>query len=70
MGFKRVTLKTGAYSMVEAAMALKYCSEAKIDLLTIDGAPGGTGMSPWHMMEEWGIPTFTSSRLSMSSQKS
>lgn len=58
LGFKRITLKTGAYSMVEAAMALKYCSEAKIDLLTFDGAPGGTGMSPWPMMEEWGIPTF------------
>jgi len=36
IGFKRVTLKTGAYSMVELAMALRYCSEAKIDLLTID----------------------------------
>jgi len=58
LGFKRITLKTGAYSMVEAAMALKYGSEAKIDLLTFDGAPGGTGMSPWPMMEEWGIPTF------------
>ena len=32
-------------------------SKAKIDLLTIDGAPGGTGMSPWRMMNEWGIPT-------------
>jgi glutamate synthase domain-containing protein 2 len=58
LGFKRITLKTGAYSMVELAMALKYCAKAKIDLLTIDGAPGGTGMSPWRMMEEWGIPTF------------
>jgi len=58
IGFKRVTLKTGAYSMKELAMAIKYSSEAKIDLLTIDGAPGGTGMSPWPMMEEWGIPTF------------
>ncbi len=58
LGFKRVTLKTGAYSMRELAMALKYCSQAEIDLLTIDGAPGGTGMSPWRMMEEWGIPTF------------
>jgi len=58
MGFKRITLKTGAYSMRELAMALKYSSLAKIDLLTIDGAPGGTGMSPWRMMEEWGIPTF------------
>jgi glutamate synthase domain-containing protein 2 len=58
LGFKRITLKTGAYSMRELAMALKYSSMAKIDLLTIDGAPGGTGMSPWKMMQEWGIPTF------------
>jgi len=58
LGAKRVTLKTGAYPMRELAMAIKWCSDAKIDLLTIDGAPGGTGMSPWRMMEEWGIPTF------------
>ncbi|MDD2927932.1 MAG: glutamate synthase-related protein [Candidatus Omnitrophica bacterium] len=58
LGFKRITLKTGAYSMRELAMAIKYCALAHIDLLTIDGAPGGTGMSPWRMMEEWGIPTF------------
>ncbi|MFH1768270.1 MAG: FMN-binding glutamate synthase family protein, partial [Candidatus Omnitrophota bacterium] len=58
LGFNRITLKTGAYSMRELAMAIKYSSMAKIDLLTIDGAPGGTGMSPWRMMEEWGIPTF------------
>ncbi|MCL7414039.1 MAG: FMN-binding glutamate synthase family protein [ANME-2 cluster archaeon] len=58
LGFKRITLKTGAYPMVETAMALAYSSEAKIDLLTFDGAPGGTGMSPWPMMNEWGTPTF------------
>jgi glutamate synthase domain-containing protein 2 len=58
LGFKRITLKTGAYSALELAMALRYGSEAKLDLLTIDGAPGGTGMSPWPMMNEWGIPTF------------
>ncbi|MGQ9780519.1 MAG: FMN-binding glutamate synthase family protein [Bacillota bacterium] len=58
LGFKRITLKTGAYSAVELAMALRYGSEAQIDLITIDGAPGGTGMSPWPMMNEWGIPTF------------
>ncbi|GAB4275739.1 MAG: FMN-binding glutamate synthase family protein [Coriobacteriia bacterium] len=58
LGAKRVTLKTGAYGMRELAMAIKWSSNAKIDLLTIDGAPGGTGMSPWRMMEEWGIPTF------------
>jgi glutamate synthase domain-containing protein 2 len=37
---------------------LRYGTEAKLDLITIDGAPGGTGMSPWPMMNEWGIPTF------------
>jgi len=57
LGFKRVTLKTGAYGLRELAMALKWSSRAKIDLLTIDGAPGGTGMSPWRMMEEWGMPS-------------
>jgi glutamate synthase domain-containing protein 2 len=57
IGFKRVTLKTGAYSLRELAMAIKWSSNAKIDLLTIDGAGGGTGMSPWRMMEEWGIPS-------------
>ena len=57
LGFKRITLKTGAYGLRELAMALKWSSKAKIDLLTIDGAPGGTGMSPWRMMEEWGMPS-------------
>lgn len=57
LGFKRITLKTGAYSLRELAMAIKWGAKAKIDLLTIDGAPGGTGMSPWRMMQEWGIPS-------------
>ncbi len=57
LGFKRITLKTGAYSLRELAMAIKWGSKAKIDLITIDGASGGTGMSPWRMMVEWGIPS-------------
>jgi glutamate synthase domain-containing protein 2 len=57
IGFKRVTLKTGAYSLRELAMAIKWGANAKIDLLTIDGSGGGTGMSPWRMMEEWGVPS-------------
>ncbi|MBU2550086.1 MAG: FMN-binding glutamate synthase family protein [Proteobacteria bacterium] len=56
LGAKRVTLKTGAYPMRELAMAIKWSSDARIDFLTIDGAPGGTGMSPWRMMNEWGVP--------------
>jgi glutamate synthase domain-containing protein 2 len=56
-GAKRITLKTGAYRPADLALAMKVASEAKLDLLTIDGAGGGTGMSPWHMMNEWGVPT-------------
>jgi|UniRef100_A0A7V6A1I9 glutamate synthase domain-containing protein 2 len=57
LGARYVTLKTGAYRPADLARAIKFSSVAKIDLLTIDGAGGGTGMSPWRMMNEWGIPT-------------
>lgn len=56
LGAKHVFLKTGAYRPVALAQALKYASRAKIDLLTVDAAGGGTGMSPWRMMNEWGVP--------------
>lgn len=58
LGVKRVTLKTGAYGYPELARAIKWSSKARIDLVTIDGSGGGTGMSPWRMMGEWGVPTF------------
>ncbi|MBD3245402.1 MAG: FMN-binding glutamate synthase family protein [Candidatus Omnitrophica bacterium] len=57
LGYKRISLKTGAYGMEALAMAIKYASEAELDLLTIDGSGGGTGMSPWNMMETWGVPS-------------
>lgn len=57
LGAKYVTLKTGAYRPADLALAVKCASEARIDLLTVDGSGGGTGMSPWRMMNEWGIPT-------------
>lgn len=53
---KHVFLKTGAYRPVDLARALKFASKAELDLLTVDAAGGGTGMSPWRMMNEWGIP--------------
>jgi len=56
LGINRISLKTGAYGMRSLAMALKFAAEAGLELLTIDGAGGGTGMSPWNMMEHWGIP--------------
>ncbi len=55
-GAKYVSLKTGAYRPADLARAVKYSSLAGIDYLTVDAAGGGTGMSPWRMMNEWGVP--------------
>lgn len=55
-GAKYIFLKTGAYGPADLARAIKFSSKYKIDLLTVDGAGGGTGMSPWRMMNEWGVP--------------
>lgn len=55
-GAKYVSLKTGAYRPADLARALKFSSLAKINVLSADAAGGGTGMSPWRMMNEWGVP--------------
>ncbi|MBM4237700.1 MAG: FMN-binding glutamate synthase family protein, partial [Euryarchaeota archaeon] len=56
-GARHVFLKTGAYRPEVVAFTMKAASEAKIDLLTFDGAGGGTGMSPVPMMNESSTPT-------------
>lgn len=55
-GAKYIFLKTGAYRPADLARAIIFASRYKLDLLTVDGAGGGTGMSPWRMMNEWGVP--------------
>ncbi|MDD5306634.1 MAG: FMN-binding glutamate synthase family protein [Deltaproteobacteria bacterium] len=55
-GAKYIFLKTGAYRPAALALAVSFASKFKLDLLTVDGAGGGTGMSPWRMMNEWGLP--------------
>ncbi len=56
-GARHVFLKTGAYRPEVVAFTMKAASEAKIDMLTFDGAGGGTGMSPVPMMNEMSTPT-------------
>ena len=55
-GARYIFLKTGAYRPADLARALVWSARYKLDLLTVDGAGGGTGMSPWRMMNEWGVP--------------
>jgi len=57
LGAERVFLKTGAYHPGVVAFTLRCASQAKIDLVTFDGAGGGTGMSPVPMMNECSTPT-------------
>ncbi len=56
-GAQRVFLKTGAYHPGIVAFTLRCASQAKVDLVTFDGAGGGTGMSPVPMMNECSTPT-------------
>lgn len=55
-GAKYIFLKTGAYRPADLARAISFASKYRLDLLTVDAAGGGTGMSPWRMMNEWGVP--------------
>jgi len=65
-GARHIFLKTGAFRPADLARALKYSSIAGVDALSVDGAGGGTGMSPWRMMNEWGIPTLEIASLTYS----
>lgn len=57
LGAKRICFKTGPYDVKDLIDILKIASRAGVDLVTFDGAGGGTGNSPVKMMNEWGIPT-------------
>jgi len=58
-GAERVCFKSGPFDPRDIATILEIASEAGVDLVTIDGAGGGTGNSPSKMMNEWGMPTVT-----------
>ena len=57
LGAERICFKMGPYDPRDIATVLEVASEAGIDLVTFDGAGGGSGHSPVKMMNEWGMPT-------------
>ena len=57
LGAERVCFKSGPFDPRDIATILEVASEAGVDLVTLDGAGGGTGHSPVKMMNEWGMPT-------------
>ncbi|WMJ76488.1 MULTISPECIES: glutamate synthase-related protein [unclassified Sedimentibacter] len=57
LGAERICFKTGPFDPKDLVRIIKIASEAGVDLITFDGAGGGTGNSPVKMMNEWGMPT-------------
>lgn len=57
LGAKRVCFKTGPFDPADLKQILRIAAISGVDLVTFDGAGGGTGNSPVKMMNEWGIPT-------------
>jgi hypothetical protein len=55
LGAERICFKSGPFAPRDIAAILRIASEAGVDLVTLDGAGGGTGSSPVRMMDEWGV---------------
>ncbi|NLJ80867.1 MAG: FMN-binding glutamate synthase family protein, partial [Firmicutes bacterium] len=57
LGLKNVYFKMAGYDLRDLKRVLFLGSQAEVDLITFDGAGGGSGYSPNKMMNEWGLPT-------------
>jgi len=56
MGMKNLYFKMAGYDPADMERVLRIASVTKADLVTFDGAGGGSGYSPCKMMNEWGYP--------------
>ena len=57
MGLKNVYFKMAGYDRADLEHVLRIASLAGVDMVTFDGAGGGSGCSPCKMMNEWSLPT-------------
>jgi hypothetical protein len=56
-GAKNIYFKMAGYDRVDIERVLRMACEAQVDMVTFDGAGGGSGYSPSKMMNEWSLPT-------------
>ena len=56
LGAKNIYLKMAGYDRQDIERVMLLGSDAEVDMITFDGAGGGSGYSPVHMMNEWGLP--------------
>ena len=57
LGAENVTFKMAGYAPADLERVLRLGAAAGVDLITFDGAGGGSGYSPCKMMNEWSLPT-------------
>ena len=56
MGMKNVYFKMAGFDRRDIEEVLRLAAILDVDLVTLDGAGGGSGYSPNKMMNEWGLP--------------
>ena len=56
MGLKNVYFKMAGFDREDIETVLRIAVAAGVDMVTFDGAGGGSGYSPNKMMNEWGLP--------------
>jgi len=57
MGAKNIYFKMAGYDPTDLEKSIRLASKAGVDMITFDGAGGGSGYSACKMMNEWGYPT-------------
>ena len=57
LGLKNVYFKMAGYDPADMERVLRIAAQNKVDMVTFDGAGGGSGYSPSAMMNEWCLPT-------------
>jgi hypothetical protein len=57
MGAENIYFKMAGYDRVDIERVLRIACQAQVDMVTFDGAGGGSGYSPSKMMNEWSLPT-------------
>jgi len=57
MGMKNVYFKMAGFDLPDIERVIDMAIENRVDMITFDGAGGGSGYSPSKMMNEWSLPT-------------
>ncbi|BCS87775.1 glutamate synthase-related protein [Pseudodesulfovibrio sediminis] len=56
-GAKNIYFKMAGYDLADIERVIKIACDLQVDMITFDGAGGGSGYSPSKMMNEWSLPT-------------